>query len=46
MGGRVIVLYLESSLCIYVEAEALGAVCRNTLSYMDGEIVLLDSIDD
>ena len=46
MGCCMVVLDLESSFCIDMEAEALCAVCRNALSYMDGKVVLLYSIDD
>ena len=43
---RVVVLDLSPSLCIYMEAETLSAVCRDTLRYVDSKVVLLDCIND
>ena len=43
---RVIVLDLESSLGVHMEAEAFCAVCRDALGYVDCEVVLLDCVDD
>ena len=44
--SRVIVLNLASSLRIYMEAEALSAVCRNALCNVNSEVVFLDGIDN
>ena len=41
-----VVLNLESSLCIYVEAEALAAVSWDALSNVDSKVVLLDCVND
>ena len=46
VGCRVVVLDVESSLRIHMEAEALCAVSRNALCYMDREVVLLYSVYD
>ena len=37
----VVVLDLESSLCVHMETEAFCAVCRDALGNMDREVVLL-----
>ena len=39
-----VILDLESSLCVHVEAEALGAVSRNALCNMDCEVAPSDKI--
>ena len=44
--SRVIVLNLASSLRIYMEAEALCAVCWNALCNVNSEVVFLDGIDN
>ncbi|MBQ1252361.1 MAG: hypothetical protein IIY02_05535 [Firmicutes bacterium] len=46
VGSCMVVLDLESSLCVNMEAEALGAVCRDTLRNMYCEVILLDSVDN
>ena len=46
VGCRVVVLDLESSLCVNMEAEALGAVSRDALCYVDCEVVFLDCVYD
>ena len=35
-----------SALCIYMEAEAFRAVCRDAFRNMDGEVVFLDCVYD
>ena len=46
VGRCMVVLDLESSLCVHVEAEALCAVSRNALCNMDSEVILLDCVYD
>ena len=41
-----VVLYTESSVCVHMETEAFGTVSRDTLGYMDREVVLLDGVYD
>ena len=46
VGCGMVVLDLCPSFCIYMETEALSAVCRDALGDMDGKVVLLDGVDD
>jgi len=46
VGSCMVVLDLCPALCVHMEAEALSAVCRDTLCDMDGKVVLLDGVDD